>query len=149
MNEHTKEEATAKLNSELEEAQRDSFPVNRIRDHLIGFMENDPTFISIVMQPQKTLKKCVAHVFDTVRKKYGTSCAVEDSEVYEICRSYYELDDAEIERKKAEAEEKRKAEAAERAKKAAAQKAAEPPKQAVEKKSEKKNGPEQMSLFDF
>ena len=139
------ESAGEKLQQELAGTNDSRIPLKPIVAHLIGLCREDNAFEQKVLQGHKTLKKCCDYVYEQVRQKLnGRSGYLEDDVVYKMAGDYYRLDDAEIERKKAEeakkaAEARAKAEAERKAKKEAEKKQA--------KKEKANDDEEQISLF--
>jgi hypothetical protein len=157
------ETAEEKLKNEAGTAKNDTVPTQPISKHLIAKCKEDAEFAKLVLQPHKTLEKCFNHVESEARKKLNNRTGwIDDNEVYAWAEDYYRLDDAELERIKAEnkkkEEEKRKKEA-EKAKSAPAVKKSTPTKEEPkkveaapprEKAKKSKHEPEgQLSLFDF
>jgi len=139
------ESAGEKLQRELAGTNDSRIPLKPIVAHLIGLCREDEAFGQKVLQGHKTLQKCCDYVYEQVRQKLnGRSGYLEDDVVYKMAGDYYRLDDAEIERKKAEeaqkvAEARAKAEAERKAKKEAEKKQA--------KKEKANDDEEQISLF--
>ena len=140
-----KESASEKLQRELAGTNDSRIPIKPIVVHLIGLCREDNAFEQKVLQGHKTLKKCCDYVYEQARQKLnGRSGYLEDDVVYKMAGDYYRLDDAEIERKKAEeakkaAEAREKAESERKAKKEAEKKQA--------KKEKANDDEEQISLF--
>ena len=140
-----KESASEKLQQELAGTNYPRIPIETIVTHLIGLCGEDEAFGQKVLRDHKTLKKCCDYVHEQIRKKITNGiCYLEDNVVYKMAEDYYRLDDAEIERKKAEeakkaAEARAKAEAEQKAKKEAGKKQA--------KKEKANDDEEQISLF--
>ena len=139
------ESAGEKLQRELAVTNYPHIPIEPIVTHLIGLCGEDEAFGQKVLQDHKTLKKCCDYVHEQIRKKITDGIYyLEDNVVYKMAEDYYRLDDAEIERKKAEeakkaAEARAKAEAEQKAKKEAGKKQA--------KKEKANDDEEQISLF--
>lgn len=141
------ETAVDKLRRELAADKDNRVPADPITTHLIELCGKDQAFGRLVEQGHKSLEKCCDYIYEQARSRvHGASGWLEDDAVYKMAEEYYRLDDAEIERKKAEerkaAEEARAKAAAER--KAAASKKV-PEKPAPPKKE--KGVPDQLSLF--
>ena len=140
-----KESASEKLQQELAGTNYPRIPIEPIVTHLIGLCGEDEAFGQKVLRDHKTLKKCCDYVHEQIRKKITNGiCYLEDNVVYKMAEDYYRLDDAEIERKKAEeakkaAEARAKAESERKAKKEAEKKQA--------KKEKANDDEEQISLF--
>lgn len=131
--------------------------IKEVTEHLISVCEANEEFAGMVALPHKTISNCYEYIADQVYKKGFVEtkisgkgcchvCGCDHTEAYALAEDYYRLDDAEIERKKAE---ERKAAEDARAKAAAERKAAAskkvPEKPAPPKKE--KGVPDQLSLF--
>lgn len=141
------ETAVDKLRRELAAGKDNRVPAEPITNHLIELCGKDQAFGQLVEQGHKSLKKCCDYVYEQARSRiHGGSGWLEDDAVYKMAEEYYRLNDAEIERKKAE---ERKAAEEARAKAAAERKAA-APKKVPEKPAppkKEKGVPDQLSLF--
>ena len=131
-------QATAKLEREANSSGGQNVPAIPIYNHLKKLCESRIGFADMVLQEHKTLIKCFTYVYEQVKNtlaKGSQNAWVADDVVYKLAEDYYCLDDAEIERQKAEEKKKREAEAAaaktEREKQAAAKKADEQAKKNV------------------
>lgn len=140
-----KESTAEKLQRELAAIHKPCIPIDPIVAHLTSLCREDAVFEQKVLQDHKTLQKCYDYVREQVRQRLnGCDGYLEDDAVYKMAEDYYRLDDAEIERKKAEeakkaAEARAKAEAERKAKKEAEKKQA--------KKEKTNDDEEQISLF--
>lgn len=139
--------AVDKLRQEMAAGKDNRVPVEPITTHLIELCEKDEAFSQQVQQAHKSLKKCCEYIYSQAKSRIqGSSGWMDDSTVYGMAEDYYRLDDAEIERKKAEerkAAEEARAKAATERKAAASKKV--PEKPAPPKKE--KGVPDQLSLF--
>lgn len=140
-----KESAAEKLRRELAVTNYPHIPIEPIVTHLTGLCGEDEAFGQKVLQDHKTLKKCCDYVQEQIRKKITDGiCYLEDNVVYKMAEDYYRLEDAEIERKKAE--ETKKAEEA-RAKAEAERKARKQAEKKQARREKAHNDEEQISLF--
>lgn len=104
-----------KLENELKEIDEAMIPAEPITKYLLMCCTQKQEFGDLIMQPHKSLRKCFEYVknyvynisADKVRAQNGW---LNDQEVYDAAEEYFRIDDAEIERQKAE-EQKRKDEA--------------------------------------
>lgn len=136
------EQAAEKLNTELNGIKQ-PYMEKPVVEYLCGILD-EPLAEQVVLD-HKTLKKCIEYIRSEARKKLnGNNGYLPDQEVYDMAIVYFQIDDAEEERKKAAEAEKRRKEQEERQLKAKADKEA---KQA-EKQVAQKPKPDQLSLFD-
>ena len=132
--------AVKKITTEEENSkQKNSYMTESIADYVIEACQSDEVLAKLALQEQKTLDKCIAYITQKAKeyipKEHGnTACIPMPADtVYGWVREYYNLDDAEESRKKAEAN-KKKTEAEKKAQKAA-------------QKEAKKQDPGQISFF--
>ena len=100
-----------KLEQELCTSDETSIPAEPITAYLLMRCTQCAELGALIMQPNKTLKKCFAYVHDYVYKQSAAKLKrqhgwLNDQEVYDIAEAYFRLDDAEIERQKSEANRK-------------------------------------------
>ena len=105
-----REEASVKLEAELETAKSTLLPVFPIVRYLKNKCLADTTFASLVMDENKTLKKCFDYVTGEVKKALNSQNGwLDDEEVYAYAETYYMTSEEEFERlanEKAEEEKK-------------------------------------------
>ena len=108
--ENIREEASVKLEAELETAKNTLLPVFPIVRYLKNKCLADTTFASLVMDEKKTLKKCFDYVTGVVKKALNSQNGwLDDEEVYAYAETYYMTSEEEFERlanEKAEEEKK-------------------------------------------
>lgn len=118
--ENLNEEATIKLEAELETAKSNLLPVFPIVRYLKNKCLSDETFAVLVMDERKKLSKCFSYVTDEVKKALNSQNGwLDDNEVYAYAETYYLTDEAVFEQiaaEKAEAEKKRQEEVAKKRK---------------------------------
>jgi len=137
--------AIEKIAASMETITEKRVPAEPIARYLTKKCGEDGEFAALVMQEHKTMEKCFAFVYEQscnhLNKQSGW---IDDNDVYMMAEDYFNLDDAEIERKKAEDEAKRQEERRkseqEFQQKAAAAKAG--------KAKNSDPGQQQLSLFD-
>jgi len=152
------DDAIKKINDEFEglssENRVPAAPIVKyLTERLQG--ENDEELAANVMQEHKTMHKCFDFVYEQAKNHLGSKNGwIEDGEVYAMAVDYFTMDDAELERKKAEeaakkAEEnaRRNEEDAAKAAEVKAKKDAETKAKKAEKKAEKNKTEGQISLF--
>lgn len=114
--ENLNEEASIKLEAELEHAKSTLLPVFPIVRYLKNKCLADAAFAAIVQDERKTLAKCFQYVEGEVKKALnGKNGWLDDNEVYAYAETYYLTDEAIFEKiaaEKAEAEKKRQEEVA-------------------------------------
>jgi len=143
--------AIEKITAMMADCQEKRVPAEPIMRFLLQKCEGDEEFSGMVTQEHKTLAKCFSFVHEQacnhLDKKNGW---IEDDEVYMMAVDYFNLDDEEHERKKAQEaeqrEEERKQQAAESAQKMAETKELKA-KEAKQKSLAKKINEDQLSLF--
>ena len=144
-------DAIKKINESMDGLKENRVPAVPIAKYLTGRLEDDENLAAQVIQDHKTLQKCFDFVYEQVRKHLDSKNGwIDDDEVYQMAVDYFQADDAELERKKAEqtaikeAERKRQSEenrrlSEERKAKAESEKA--------QKALDKKQSTGQISLF--
>lgn len=114
--ENLREEASIKLEAELEHAKSTLLPVFPIVRYLKNKCLADAAFAAVVQDERKTLVKCFQYVEGEVKKALnGKNGWIDDNEVYAYAETYYLTDEAIFEKiaaEKAEAEKKRQEEVA-------------------------------------
>jgi hypothetical protein len=143
-------EAIAKIDAGMLDSKETKVSAEPIAKFLRGKCSEDD-FAALVSQEHKTLDKCFAFVYEQVQKHLNRRQGwIDDNEVYAMAVDYFNLDDAEIERRKAEdaqkAEEERQRRDAESKKKAEEAKELKA-KEAKHKAFTKQVNEGQMSLF--
>lgn len=112
--ESTNEEASIKLEAELETAKNTLLPVFPIVRYLKNKCMADSDFAALVLDERKTLGKCFDYVMGEVKKALNSQNGwLDDTEVYAYAETYYMTSEEELERiaaEKAEAEKKRREE---------------------------------------
>lgn len=134
-----------KLQSETDKENR--VPAEPIAGYLLGICVENPAFCKLVMQEHKTIQKCFDYVYNYAKQKLQSNGWLPDQEIYDAAAAYFLIDDAELERQKAETEAKQ---AAEREKRLAEnkQRAEQQRKiQAAEKQKREDEAFGQISLF--
>lgn len=110
--ENANEEASIKLEAELETAKSNLLPVFPIVRYLKKKCMADSSFSALILDERKTLQKCFGYVTDEVKKALnGANGWLDDNEVYAYAETYYLTDEAVFEKmaaEKAEAEKKRR-----------------------------------------
>lgn len=110
------EEASIKLEIELETAKSNMLPVFPIVRYLKNKCMAEDAFAALVNDERKTLAKCFRFVGDEVKKALNSANGwLDDNEVYAYAETYYMTDEAVFEQFEAErkvAEEKRRKEVA-------------------------------------
>ena len=105
-----REEASVKLEAELETAKSTLLPVFPIVRYLKNKCLADTTFASLVMDEKKTLIKCFDYVTGEVKRALNSQNGwLDDEEVYAYAETYYMTSEEEFERlanEKAEEEKK-------------------------------------------
>jgi hypothetical protein len=137
------QEAIKKITESMQECKEKRVPAEPIARYLTGKCGGDGEFCALVMQEQKTLEKCFSFVYEQVKNHLnGNNGWISDNDVYMMALDYFYLDDAELERQKAEEEAKREQERVQRE--------AERARRTAEFKNapSKKTEDEQISLFD-
>lgn len=108
------EEASIKLEAELETAKNTLLPVFPIVRYLKSKCMADGNFAALVLDERKTLGKCFDYVMGEVKKALNSQNGwLDDTEVYAYAETYYMTSEEELERisaEKAEAEKKRREE---------------------------------------
>lgn len=118
-----------------------------IADFIVGKCE-DEEFAALVMQEHKTLEKCLNFVMEQAKNHLNNKCGyIPPDEVFSMVNDYFTMDDAELERKKAEEAAMRKEEAKRQSEERAAKAAEAKTKKAAEKKAAKQSAEGQISLF--
>ena len=102
------QEAIKKITDSMEDCTEKRVPAEPIARYLVGKCGEDEELAGLVMQEHKTLQKCFDFVYEQVKNHLnGASGWIEDNDVYMMALDYFSLDDAELERQKAEEEVKR------------------------------------------
>ena len=121
------ETPTERINREVKDAKNKHVPTVPIAKRLITLIETDTALGDQILLPHKSLEKCFKYVEEQASKKCTSGRGwIDDDEVYQMAVDYYNLDDAEAERKKEEEHKKREEEnkkRAEESKKRAAERA--------------------------
>lgn len=108
------EEASIKLEAELETAKNTLLPVFPIVRYLKNKCMADGNFAALVLDERKTLGKCFDYVMGEVKKALNSQNGwLDDTEVYAYAETYYMTGEEELERiaaEKTEAENKRREE---------------------------------------
>jgi len=134
------EQAIEKITNDDRGREEKYVPAEPIVRFLVNKCSEDAEFCKLVMQEQKTLAKCFTFVYEQVKNHLNREGGwIEDCEVYLMAVDYFNLDDAEAERVKAEEEAFRQSERNKRANEAYV-------KRAIATKTAVST---QMSLFDF
>lgn len=106
------EEASIKLEAELETAKNTLLPVFPIVRYLKNKCMVDGNFAALVLDERKTLGKCFDYVMGEVKKALNSQNGwLDDTEVYAYAETYYMTSEEELERisaEKAEAEKRRR-----------------------------------------
>ena len=104
------EEASVKLEAELETAKSTLLPVFPIVRYLKNKSLADEAFAALVMDEAKTLNKCFAYITGEVKKALNSQNGwLDDEEVYAYAETYYMTSEEEFERRaKEKAEEEKK-----------------------------------------
>lgn len=144
------EQAVAKLNTELKGTKLPHMEKPVVEYVLTAMNEQ---LAAHIMLSHKTLKKCMDYIRDEARKKlHGKNGYLPDQAVFDMAIAYFNLDDAEEEKKKAEKAKKAKEDAEKRRSEtdANAQKIKEERDAAQAKKDQAKAAKgSQLSLFDL
>lgn len=110
--ENVNEEASIKLEAELETAKSNLLPIFPIVRYLKKKCMADSFFAALILDERKTLQKCFSYVTDEVKKALNSANGwLDDNEVYAYAETYYLTDEAVFEKRvaeKAEAEKKRR-----------------------------------------
>ncbi len=104
--------AVLKITDGMKDNDNNKVPAEPIAEFLKKKCGEDGEFAALVTQAHKTLAKCLNFVHEQA-KKHLNNCSgwIGDDEVYAMAADYFIMDDAEIERKKAEDQAKREEEA--------------------------------------
>lgn len=107
--ENRNEEASVKLEAELETAKSTLLPVFPIVRYLKNKCMADSDFAALVLDERKKLEKCFDYVAGEVKKALNSQNGwLDDNEVYAYAETYYMTSEEEFERLAAEKEEKEK-----------------------------------------
>lgn len=134
------EEASVKLEAELETAKSNLLPVFPIVRYLKNKCMADTAFAETVLDERKTLQKCFDHVTSEVKKALNSQNGwLDDNEVYAYAETYYLTDEAIFEQMAAEkaAEEKKRREAVAKKRKEQEEKRKKAAKESKKKKTQK------------
>ena len=162
-----KDEAIKKISDSKGDTKHDfvSFLISPIAEYLLDRLnDGNEELAAQVNSEHKTLQKCIDFVAEQCQKQLdGKPGQIADAEVYQMAMDYFAIDDAELERQKAEAEVKRQEQRKEqeaanqrlmeerkaKAEADKAEKAAQKKVEATKKAAEKKQAEGQLSLFGF
>jgi len=100
--------AIKKITDNMQDCEEKRIPAEPIARYLKEKCKQDKEFCALVVQEHKTLEKCFDFVFEQAKNHLNNGGGwIEDNDVYMMAEDYFNLDDAEIERQKAEEEAKR------------------------------------------
>jgi hypothetical protein len=96
--------AIKKITDSMQGCEEKRVPAAPIAKYLKEKCKQDKEFCTLVMQEHKTLEKCFDFVFEQAKNHLNNDGGgwIEDNDVYMMAVDYFNLDDAEIERQKAE-----------------------------------------------
>jgi hypothetical protein len=151
MNGRMKQAAINKITEAMQDCAEKRVPAEPIAEFLKSKCGEDGEFAALIAQEHKTLDKCFAFVYEQAQKHLNHANGwINDEEVYMMAVDYFSLDDAEMERQKAEEAKRREQERQEREKERQQQTAAAKEEKALEikrKAKAKHSNEDQISLF--
>ena len=93
--------ALEKINTAMADCQEKRVPAEPIVKYLLEKCGEDEELAGLVIQEHKTLGKCFEFVYEQVKNHLDSKDGwVEDNDVYLMALDYFNLDDAELERRK-------------------------------------------------